>query len=60
MSILLWNIIEMEYKIHCLHFFWLFTNGRQEIDPQRVKPITNFNVKKFISEFSEAFITSNQ
>ena len=31
MSILLWITIEMEYKIKCLKFILLFTNGRQEL-----------------------------
>ena len=30
MSILLWITIEMEYKIKCLKFILLFTNGRQK------------------------------
>ena len=36
MSILLWITIEMKYKIKCLNFFLLFTNGRQKIGPQKV------------------------
>ena len=39
MSILLWITVEMEYKIKCINFFLLFTNGRQKFDPQRVKAI---------------------
>ena len=37
MSILLWNTIGMEYKIKCLKFILFFTNGRQKLDPERVK-----------------------
>ena len=36
MSLLLCNTLEMEYRIKCLKIFWLFTNGRQKLDPERV------------------------
>ena len=39
MSILLWIIIEMEYKIKSLKIFLLFTNSRQKLDPEKVNLI---------------------
>ena len=31
----------MEYKIKCLYFLLLFTNGRQKLDPERVNVLTS-------------------
>ena len=41
MSVLLWITIKMEYKIKCLNFF-LFTNGCQKLDPERVEDVSVF------------------
>ena len=45
----------MEHKINCSNFFLLFTKGRQEFDPQRVR--LHVNLKSVLLKRSQLFLT---